>query len=208
MTDFIMDNTVWVIIFGVLIVMALIGYMAENSKKTKEKKGEKQEVSKEKPKEESREIPVEVSEKPEAPSIANEIENSVPTFETVSPSETTAVESTSVSADSSVSFEMPAESNTTGEANVEMPSTVTSMGEDLTVPLETATPVASAPQSQPVSESASIESILAEANIAMEPSPQAQAPSASSSLGVDDVSQLFGETKKEEPVAPEDVWKF
>ncbi len=227
MTEFIMENNIWLIIFGILIFMAMIGYSVEKKRETK--KNDKTDNKKGK----DREIKIEsTSDIP----VVDPIEpTSVPTIMVEGNSMETGMEekiedipATPIGLDDlMISDSM---NTTLGEEN---PSVVTATGEDLSVPLE------AVETSVPIVEDGSAESMTPELSSNIEPIPgevlsqqaeevmtdmtseivppveepqvetlQSQQDTTAADLGMDDISYLFTETKKEEETPTEDVWKF
>lgn len=189
-TQFITDNAVWLIVFGVLILMAMIGYMAEKNGK-KEDKGK---VSpKEKEQKETKAIEdLEIKDEPIVVTpTSTDVVNDIMDME-----ETSALQSAPV-------VEASPEND--------IPETVTATGEDLTVPLDNSSSIPA--------EISDLEGVLpsdleAEISALTAETTSTSATSASeptlsqNDLAVNDISSLFGETKKEETDSSLDVWKF
>lgn len=250
MTEFIMENNIWLIIFGVLIFMAMIGYTAEKKKESKKRDKEEKKSTKDK------EIKIEktsdiVVDDPIEPTTVPNILNisEMPSAETSTQDVNEDIPTNPVELDNL----MNPESNDTVSMPEEVPSTITETGEDLTVPLEETSmdrtvdatsieniagelsldpsldlQVDSAPVAEDVSPEAPIESATISEDItldqqlsmteeASEPNvveneaveeTQSEPAVTSNDLGMDDISYLFTENKKEETSSPEDVWKF
>lgn len=196
-TKFITENAIWLIIFGVLIVMAMIGYMAEK-KNGKEKKSVPEPVPKEKEQPIEKEEPVVQKKEPVQPTtnVVNDIlgmDMNAAVSQTPAPT-----------------VEMPTE--TSQEIKVEAaPETVTATGEDLTVPLESASALSSTEQAinlesiPVVSSEPEIQTITSKANSPMNAT---EATTTNNDFAINDISTLFGETKPEESDSSTDVWKF
>lgn len=196
-----MSNTIWLIIFGTLVFMAIIGYTVENN--SKEKKTEKEDKTDKKEKSVKKELKKESSQKVSAETS----------------SENTNDNEISVEVDTIPISEEPLQSPSL-EQTVE---TVTSAGEDLTVPLE-----ASAESTSKLDDFAlnDISTLIEEpksttdtndiSTLIEESQPVITDTNDISALieepktvatDANDISALFGEPKPEE-TDTNDVWKF
>lgn len=193
-TKFITENAIWLIIFGVLIVMAMIGYMAEKNQK-KEKKAAPEPAPKEKEQPVEKEEPVVQKKEPERPTT--NVVNDIMGMDM----------NASVSQTSSSPVEAPVETSVESKAE-EIPETVTATGEDLTVPLESSTsaePTINLESIPVVPTEPEIQTITSGVETTTE---NTEATTTNNDLAINDISTLFGETKTEESDSSADVWKF
>ncbi len=200
--QFITENTVWLIVFGVLILMAMIGYMAEkNGKKEKKEKVPSTEKEKEQLEIKETEEPAIKEELEAAKPISTDVVNDIMNLNMEEPS---VQQSSSIVENSSEDI---------------VPETVTATGEDLTVPLESS--VSSNPEFEDLEGvlppdieaeisalTAATESTSVSELTSTESTSTNESAFATNDFAVNDISSLFGETKKEESDNSSDVWKF
>ncbi len=218
MTEFIMENNVWLIIFGILIFMAMIGYSVE--KKRESKKDDKGDSKKQK----DNEIKIETTS--DIPVVDPIEPTSVPTIMVEgNPMETSMGEVDEIPTNP-IGLDDLAVDSPNVDIDGEIPSTITETGEDLSVPLVNEIPVEenkvqeeNAPMDlsldlevAPEIPTVSTEEVIPEVTPSIENMPvsnsQSEQDTTAADLGMDDISYLFTETKKEEENPTEDVWKF
>lgn len=218
MTEFILENQIWIIFFGVLILMAMIGYMVEKKKGTKKEEKETKKPEKEIKSEEPSDIVVENPIEPTSVPSILDIAAEMPKQDTLND-----IPTEPVGLDSLVSSEM----NENSESTEDITSTVTESGEDLSVPLDVSVETQENVNSTTMEDIANeiimeTESMMPTEEVVLEEpvapvmdeesapveNTQPESELATNDLGMDDISYLFTENKKEEETSPEDVWKF